>query len=147
MTRKRTGTPWMPSPDFARTLTGLTVNLLVREVAASLSFYTEVLGLRLLYGDEDFAALEGPGGWHMMLHADHTLDQSPAETARLSEPGKRGTGAEIRILGLDPDEVEARARARGFTVNVPTATFGHGWRECRLEDANGYMFAIGVLPG
>ena len=93
MTRKRTGTPWMPAPEFARTLTGLTVNLLVRDVAASLPFYTEVLGLRSLYSDEDFAALEGPEGWHMMLHADHTLDHSPTETARLSEPGKRGTGA------------------------------------------------------
>ncbi|TMD89389.1 MAG: VOC family protein [Chloroflexi bacterium] len=146
MTRKRTGTPWMPAPEFARTLTGLTVNLLVRDVAGSLPFYTEVLELRLLYGDEDFAALEGPGGWHMMLHADHTLDHSPVETARLLEPGKRGTGAEIRILGLNPDEVEARARAHGFTVNVATQTFPHGWRECRLEDANGYMFAVGVLP-
>src|SRR6266702_1614597 len=117
--RKRTGTPWMPAPEFARTLTGLTVNLLVRDVAASLPFYTDVLALRLLYGDEDFAA----------------------------EEGKRGTGAEIRILGLNPDEVEARARAGAFTVNVPTQTFPHGWRECRLEDANGYMFAVGVLPG
>lgn len=146
MTRKRTGTPWMPASEFARTLTGLTVNLLVRDVPASLPFYTEVLGLQSLYSDEDFAALEGPEGWHMMLHADHTLDHSPAETARLTEHGKRGTGAEIRILGLDPDQVESRARARGFTVNVPTQTFPHGWRECRLEDVNGYMFAIGVLP-
>ena len=146
MTRKRTGVPWMPAPDFARTLTGLTVNLLVRDVAASLPFYTEVLGLIVLYSDEDFAALEGPGRWHMMLHADHTLDHSPAEMARLADPGKRGAGAEIRILGLDPDQVEARARARGFTVNVATNTFPHGWRECRLEDANGYMFAVGVLP-
>jgi catechol 2,3-dioxygenase-like lactoylglutathione lyase family enzyme len=146
MTRKRTGPPWMPAPDFARLLTGLSVNLLVRDVPASLPFYTEVLGLKLLYGDEDFAALKAPEGWHMMLHADHTLDHSPTETARLVEPGKRGTGAEIRILGLNPDEVEARARARGFTVNVPTETFPHGWRECRLEDANGYMFAVGVLP-
>jgi hypothetical protein len=83
----------------------------------------------------------------MMIHADHTLDHSPVETARLSGPGKRGTGAEIRILGLNPDEVETRARALGFTVNVATQTFPHGWRECRLEDANGYMFAVGVLPG
>jgi hypothetical protein len=41
--------------------------------------------------------------------------------------------------------VEARARARGFTVNVSAQTFPHGWRECRLEDANGYMFAVGIL--
>ena len=145
MTRKRTGMPWMPSTEYAKLLTGLTVNLLVRDIAASLPFYTEVLGLNDLYSDPDFAALEGGPGVRMMLHADHTLDHRPEETARLASAGRRGTGAEIRILGLDPDEVEARARRGGYTVNVPAQTFPHGWRECRLEDVNGYMFAVGIL--
>ena len=144
MTRLRTGTPWMPSAEFARLLTGLNMNLIVQDVQASLPFYTEVLQLNLLYSDPDFAAFEGPGGWHLMLHADHTLDHSPTEMARLAAPGKRGTGAEIRLMGFDPDAVEARARERGFTINVPAATFPHGWREVRLEDANGYMFTVGV---
>lgn len=135
----------MPAPEFARTLEGITVNLMVRDIADSLPFYTDVLGLKELYSDPDFAALEGPAGRHLMLHADHTLDHSAAETARLSVPGKRGTGAEIRLLGLDPDVVEARARAGGFTVNASTKTYPHGWRECRLEDSNGYMFAVGIL--
>ena len=145
MTRKRTGTPWMPAPEYAKHLTGLTLNLLVRDVTASLPFYTDVLGLKALYSDVDFAALEGGSGVRMMLHADHTLDHRPEETARLAAAGKRGTGAEIRILGLDPDRVEARARKSGYTVNVPAQDFPHGWRECRLEDSNGYMFAVGVL--
>lgn len=135
----------MPASQFAQTLAGLSLNLMVRDIGASLPFYTDIIGLRALYSDPDFAALEGPGGWHMMLHADHTLDHSPAETARLAAPGKRGTGAEIRILGLDPDSVEQRARAAGFTVNAATKTYPHGWRECRLEDSNGYMFAVGIL--
>jgi catechol 2,3-dioxygenase-like lactoylglutathione lyase family enzyme len=133
----------MPAPEYGRTLTGLTVNLLVRDVAASLPFYTEVLGLKALYKDPDFAALEG-GGVRMMLHADHTYDRFEPEVARLAAAGKRGTGAEIRISGLDPDAVEARARALGFTVNVPAQVFAHGWRECRLEDSDGYMFAVGI---
>jgi catechol 2,3-dioxygenase-like lactoylglutathione lyase family enzyme len=145
LTRKRTGDPWMPAPEFARELTGLSVNLLVSDVAASAPFFSEILGLDLLYSDPDFAAFRGPDGWHMMLHADHTLDHSPREMARLSVEGKRGTGAEIRIMGLDPDAVEARARAGGFTINVSATTFPHGWRECRLEDGNGYMFAVGVV--
>lgn len=145
MTRLRTGTPWMPAPEFAKQLTGLNLNLIVPDIERSLPFYTEVLELKLLYSDPDFAALESPDGWHMMLHADHTLDHSPAETARLQAPGKRGTGAEIRIMGIDPDAVEKRAHERGFTVNMPTKTYPHGWREVRLEDANGYMFAVGVV--
>ena len=134
----------MPAPEFAKQLTGLSVNLIVPDIAASLPFYTEVLQLKALYSDPDFAALEGPDGRHMMLHADHTLDHSPVETARLQSPGKRGTGAEIRIMGIDPDAVESRARERGFTINMPTKTYPHGWREVRLEDKNGYMFAVGV---
>ena len=135
----------MPSREFARMLGSLSINLLVADIERSLPFYARVLELKVLYSDPDFAALEGPDGWHMMLHADHTLDHSPAETARLEQPGKRGTGAEIRILGLDPDGVEARATAAGYTINAPTKTYPHGWRECRLEDSNGYMFAVGIL--
>jgi catechol 2,3-dioxygenase-like lactoylglutathione lyase family enzyme len=135
----------MSAPEFARLLTGLSVNLMVRDVASSVPFFREVLGLNLLYSDPDFAAFSGPDGWHMMVHADHTLDRSPRETARLSVHGKRGTGAEIRIMGLDPDAVEARARSGGFTINAAATSYPHGWRECRLEDGNGYMFAVGVV--
>ena len=142
MTRKRTGTPWMSPPEYGRTLTGLTINLIVRDVAASLPFYTDVLGFKAAYNDTDFAALERDGV-RMMLHADHTYDRFEPEIARLAATGKRGAGAEIRLQGLDPDDVEARARERGFAVNVPSQTFAHGWRECRLEDGNGYMFAVG----
>ena len=38
----------------------------------------------------------------------------------------------------------AGGQQMNFTVNVPAATYPHGWREVRLEDANGYMFAVGV---
>ena len=38
MTKRRTGDPWMPAPRYARTLEGLTVNLLVRDIAATLPF-------------------------------------------------------------------------------------------------------------
>jgi len=136
----------MPASEYARQLTGLSVNLIVRDVLLSMPFFTEVLGLKALYSDPDFAALEGPESSHIMLHADHTFDRFPGEVTRLAVEGKTGTGAEIRIFGLDPDEVERRARQRGFKVNVPTQAFQHGWRECRLEDSNGYMFAVGILP-
>ncbi len=133
----------MAAHEYGRLLKGLTVNLLVRDISVALPFYTDVLGLRLLYSDPDFAALEGAESIRITLHADHTYDGQP-EAGRLAAPGKRGTGAEIRLMGLDADEVERRARARGDMVVV--ATFvpgGHRWRECRLEDPDGYMFAVG----
>lgn len=140
--RKRTTTPWMSAADYGRTLTGLSLNLIVRDIVRSVPFYSEVLGLRMLYADPDFAAFEGDGV-RLQLHADHAYEGMPwAE--RLRDNGKRGLGAEIRILGIDPDAAERRARDRGFTVVVPTKDWPHGWRDCLIEDPDGYTFAIGT---
>src|SRR5207249_7357159 len=59
--KERMTTPWMSAADYGRTLAGLSVNLIVREVARSVPFYADVLGLRLLHSDADFAAFEGDG--------------------------------------------------------------------------------------
>jgi catechol 2,3-dioxygenase-like lactoylglutathione lyase family enzyme len=144
VTTKRTeAQKWSVSgADYGRSLTGLTLNLLVRDVARSLPFYTEVLGFRDLHHDPDFAALERDGT-KLTLHADHTYGAQPW-APRLAESGKRGLGAEIRILGVDPEEAERRARERGYTVLVGTKEWPHGWRDCVLEDPDGYTFAVGV---
>ena len=66
----------MPAADYSAALSGLTVNLLVIDVASALRFQTEVLGVRVLYSDPDFAALEHEGtAW--CLHADHAYDDHP----------------------------------------------------------------------
>ena len=132
----------MSAADYGRTLSGLSVNLIVRDVARSIPFYSGVLELRLLYSDEDFAAFEREGV-RLQLHADHTYAQMPW-ASRLRDESKRGLGAEIRILGLDPDRAEKRARDAGFTVLVPARDWPHGWRDCVLEDPDGYTFAVGV---
>jgi len=132
----------MSAADYGRTLSGLTVNLIVRDVARSIPFYSGVLELRLLYSDEDFAAFEREGV-KLQLHADHTYAQMPW-AARLRQDAPRGLGAEIRILGIDPDAAEKRAREGGYTVAVPVRDWPHGWRDCLLEDPDGYVFAVGV---
>ena len=132
----------MSAADYGRTLSGLSVNLIVREVARSIPFYTGVLELRLLYSDEDFAAFEREGV-RLQLHADHTYAHMPW-AKRLAESSPRGLGAEVRILGIDPDAAERRARAGGFSVAVPVRDWPHGWRDCVLEDPDGYTFAVGV---
>jgi len=132
----------MSAADYGRTLSGLSVNLIVRDVGRSIPFYTNVLGLQLLYSDEDFAAFEREGV-RLQLHADHTYAHMPWD-ARLREDSRRGLGAEIRILGVDPDAAEKRARDGGFTVLVPVRDWPHGWRDCVLEDPDGYTFAVGA---
>jgi catechol 2,3-dioxygenase-like lactoylglutathione lyase family enzyme len=132
----------MNAADYGRTLVGLSVNLIVRDVARSIPFYTGVLELRLLYADADFAAFEREGV-RLQLHADHTYARMPW-ARRLRDESHRGLGAEIRILGIDPDAAERRARAGEFTVAVPVRDWPHGWRDCVLEDPDGYTFAVGV---
>jgi catechol 2,3-dioxygenase-like lactoylglutathione lyase family enzyme len=142
MTMKRTGEAWMPADEYGRALPHFTVNLLVRDLAKSLRFYTKVLGATAHYSDADFAALV-LNGLEFMLHADHTYDQHPMR-ARLRGEGKRGDGAELRLMGIEPDELQKRAEAGGATILQPAADFAHGWRDVILEDPDGYIWAVGV---
>jgi catechol 2,3-dioxygenase-like lactoylglutathione lyase family enzyme len=142
VTTKRTGTPWLASAAYGKTLAGLSLNLIVRDVAASVPFYRDVLGMTVHYADVDMAALQ-LGTTQIVLHADHTYDNQPW-AARLVAAGKRGLGAEIRILGIDPDAAERRAAARGATVLLGARDWPHGWRDVVLEDPDGYTFAVGV---
>ncbi len=142
VTKKRTGDAWMPAPQYARTLKGLTVNLLVRDIAHALSFHRQVLGAKLLYSDPDIAVLRhADAEW--MLHADHTYDSHPMHAA-LVKARTRGLGAELRLHGRDPDEAERHARRLGFQVIEASADKPHGLREVFLRDADGYVWVPDV---
>jgi len=69
--KKREGDTWMPADEYGRSLTGLTLNLLVDDIEKSLNFQRTVLGVTVVYSDPDFAVVRGYGA-EWMLHADHT---------------------------------------------------------------------------
>jgi uncharacterized glyoxalase superfamily protein PhnB len=142
MTMTRTGDAWMPAEEYGRALPRFSVNLLVRDLSKSLSFYEQVLGATVRYNDADFAAMVLNGA-EFMLHADHTYDHHPLYT-RLQGAEKRGTGAELRVMGLDPDALQKRAEAAGAVILQPVADFPHGWRDVILEDPDGYIWAVGM---
>jgi uncharacterized glyoxalase superfamily protein PhnB len=82
-------------------------------------------------------------GVEFMLHSDHTYDRHPLyERLRGTEP--RGTGAELRVMGIDPDAVQGRAEAAGATIIQRAADFPHGWRDVMVADPDGYIWAVGV---
>ena len=142
MTKLRTGDSWMPAPEYGRSLKGLTVNLLVRDIAAALPFQREVLAGTLVYADPDIAVLRyRDAEW--MLHADHTYDEHPLHEA-FTQVDQRGTGAELRLHGRDPDEAEAIARRLGFEIIQATADKPHGLREVFLRDSDGYVWVPDV---
>lgn len=138
MTKLRTGEPWMPAPDYGRSLTGLGINLLVREIESALPFHAEVLGAEVVYSDPDIAVLRRDGvEW--MLHAHHTYDAHPWHPVLTSDV-PRGVGAELRLHGRDPDAAEAAARRLGFTIVQASADKPHGLREAYIADRDGYVW-------
>jgi len=67
---------FMSAGEYGRTLAGLSLNLIVRDVARSTPFYTQVLGFRVLHQTADYAALERDGAT-IQLHADRTYSRQP----------------------------------------------------------------------
>jgi uncharacterized glyoxalase superfamily protein PhnB len=139
----REGEPWMPGFRYGALLPPLSLNLLVVDTERSCAFYRDVFEAEIHYRDIDFAALR-VGAAEVMLHADHTHDSHPWY-AGLRAGAARGIGAQIRVLGIDPDETERRALAHGAIVAVPTVDKGHGWREVCVRDPDGYEWSVGVL--
>jgi uncharacterized glyoxalase superfamily protein PhnB len=131
----------VPAAEYGRALPALTVNLVVHDITRSTTFYREVLGAEVRHHDEDFAALRLEGH-DLMLHADHTYDRHPWAD-ELDRGGRRGLGAELRLLGPDADAIEARARAHGAVVLRAAADQPHGWRETWVADPDGYVWAVG----
>ena len=143
--KRATTAPWKSPGDYGRSLRGLGVNLLVRDMDAALPFHTEVLDAEVVHADPDFAVLRrGAAEW--MLHADHTYQDHPLHGS-LTADLARGIGAEIRLYGRDPDAAEAAARRLDFTVLQDAADKPHGLREAFLIDADGYLWVPGVAIG
>ena len=133
----------MPASDYSKTLKGLTINILVKEIEPALSFAREVLGAEVVYSDPDFAVLSAyDAEW--MLHADHTYDKHPMGDT-VSNGAARGTGTEFRLHGCDPDAAEESAREGGYEVVSPATDKGHGVREVFIRDQDGYIWVPDVL--
>lgn len=138
------------APEYGRAMPAFSANLLVRDPRLSAGWYGDVLGALVRHADATFAALElpvvlagVPGRVPLMLHADSTY-RSHAWAGELADGVRRGLGAELRLLGVDPDAVAAAAQDQGSPVLADAADKPHGWRECVVEDPDGYAWAVGV---
>ncbi len=142
MVKKRIGDPWMPADRFGRSLPrGLGLNLLVPEIEPMRGFCEQVLGGRVVYADPDFCVVDLAGSV-LLLHADHSY-RDHAMAGVVADVEIRGQGAEIRLYGVDPDEIERRAREAGHTVLSGSIDKPHGLRECHVVGPNGYVFVPG----
>ena len=139
----RQGDAWMTGPEYGRTLKGMTINLLVKNIDKALEFQTKVLMNSVVYSDPDFAVVRGCGS-EWMLHADHTYEKNPIY-AETTNTAKRGIGIELRLHGLDPDKAVERAHQLGYHVVAEAVSKdAHRMREAYIADADGYTWVPDV---
>ncbi len=125
--------------DFGRSLSGMGLNLLVRDVRSLAGFLTAVFGMKAHRLSDDFAIMTYHGN-AFQLHADATYHSHPLPSL-LPEAGPRGAGIEIRLYETDPDAAAAQAAAfPDATLLQAPADKPHGLRECCILCENGYAW-------
>lgn len=127
---------------FGRSLRGLGVNLLCRDVAAMADFLAGCFGLSIHRLSADFA-MARHGDVLLQLHAVHTYVRHPLY-ALLPEGAPMAAGVQLYLFGLDPDAACARAEAAGGLVLEPSADKPHGLREATILGPDGHAFSPAV---
>lgn len=125
--------------EFGASLTGMGLNILVKDVFAQVLFLKEIFGMQSHQVSRDFAIMTY-GGQVFQLHADHTYSTHPL-LGLLPEAGARGAGVELRLYETDPDKAAAKAREIGAHVLQAPTDKPHGLREACILCENGYSWA------
>ncbi|MBV1897236.1 MAG: glyoxalase [Rhodobacteraceae bacterium] len=123
---------------FGRSLRGIGLNLLVRDVIAQCTFLHAVFGLESHQVTSDFAIVSY-GNQVFQLHSDGTYHSNPL-LGLLPENPPRGGGIEIRLYDSDPDTAAAKAEAAGGVILQAPADKPHGLRETYILCENGYAW-------
>lgn len=124
--------------DYGKSLSGLGINLIVKDITHSVRFAEIVLEATVFFRTANFAAMK-LAGCDFMFHADETYDDNPL-SGSIAAQEFRGVGVELRVYGCDPDKAEATARESGYTVLAGSMDKPHGLREAMLLDDDGYVW-------
>lgn len=123
---------------FGRSLRGIGLNLLVRDVRALCGFLETIFGMTAHQVSADFAIVTY-GAQVFQLHQDATYHANPLLNV-LPENPPRGAGIEIRLYDSDPDIAAARAEEKGATILQPPTDKPHGLRETYILCPDGYAW-------
>ena len=124
--------------SFGRSLKGIGLNLLVRDVHASCAFLKTVFDMESHQATADFAIVTY-GHQVFQLHSDGTYHSNPL-LGLLPENPPRGAGIEIRLYDTDPDKAVHAAEQAGGTVLQSPTDKPHGLREAYILDSDGYAW-------
>jgi predicted enzyme related to lactoylglutathione lyase len=123
---------------FGRSLRGIGLNVLVRDVGKTAEFLREVFDVGVHQATKDFAIITY-GDDVFQLHQDGTYHSHPLPSL-LPENPPRGAGVEIHFYDTDPDVAVARAEARGAVILQAPADKPHGLREAYILCDDGYAW-------
>ncbi|SDE32319.1 VOC family protein [Ruegeria marina] len=123
---------------FGRSLRGIGLNLLVRDVPATCAFLKGVFDMSCHRITADFAIVNY-GDQVFQLHRDGTYHSNPL-LGLLPENPPRGAGIEIRLYDSDPDRAFERAKGLGATILQAPTDKPHGLREAYILCSDGYAW-------
>ena len=124
--------------DFGKSLSGVGLNILVRDVLAHCAFLETVFAVKTHRASADFAIVTY-GDDVFQLHSDGTYHSNPL-LGVVPENPPRGGGVEIRMYDTDPDEAVARAKDAGAVILQEPTNKPHGLREAYILCADGYAW-------
>jgi hypothetical protein len=126
--------------DFGKSLQGIGLNLLVRDVTSLTIFLTEVFGMKAVRKNADFAIMTY-GDQVFQIHSDTTYHSHPLPSL-LPEHGPRGGGIEIRLYDTNPDKAAQNAATHNHdsTLLQEPTDKPHGLRECVILCENGFAW-------
>ncbi|WP_299825236.1 glyoxalase/bleomycin resistance/extradiol dioxygenase family protein [uncultured Roseobacter sp.] len=124
--------------DFGKSLRGIGLNLLVRDVRATCAFLADVFDFNAHRVSDDFAIIVA-GKEVFQLHSDGTYADNPL-LGLLPENPPRGAGLEIRLYDSDPDAAVSRAQACGAMILQAPTDKPHGLREAYILCGDGYAW-------
>ena len=124
--------------DFGKSLRGIGINLLVRDVVEQCRFLEAVFLVKTHQVSADFAILTH-GDQVFQLHSDGTYHSNPLQGLLPDNP-PRGAGIEIRFYDTDPEEAVKRAKALDVVILQEPTDKPHGLREAYILCENGYAW-------
>ncbi|MEP1767357.1 MAG: glyoxalase [Sulfitobacter sp.] len=128
---------------FGRSLRGMGVNLLVRDVLAQVAFLETVFEMKSHQVSTDFAIMLY-GDQVFQLHSDGTYHSNPL-LGLLPETPPRGAGIELRLYDSDPEIACAKAEAAGAVILQAPTDKPHGLREAYILCENGFSWVPSLV--
>ncbi len=121
---------------MAITIQELAPLLEVFDLPTSIAFYRDMLGFKLVAGDDTWWCMLKLGDTKLMLNTAYEDHERPSEPDAARVRGHADTS--LFFSSPNPDEVYAHLRGKGWPVTEPNVT-SYGMRQVSTKDPDGFQ--------